>query len=100
MRAAHGDPSSRTAPVSGRGRPVRFMGFPPLPSNKRPIYVIEQQNEAIYIQLDTAMVAAFLQRNGVLAQPPTLPRTIGGSLHPSYTNFQCFLTTLTQTNTK
>ena len=37
--------------------PVRLMGFPPLPSNKRPIYVIEQQNEAIYIQLNSAMVA-------------------------------------------
>lgn len=29
-----------------RRMPVRLMGFPPLPSNKRPIYVIEQQNEA------------------------------------------------------
>ena len=37
------------------------MGFPPLPSNKRPIYVIEQQNEAIYIQLNAEMVGAFLQ---------------------------------------
>ena len=35
-----------------RRMPVRLMGFPPLPSNKRPIYVIEQQNEAIYIQLN------------------------------------------------
>jgi hypothetical protein len=37
-----------------RRMPVRLMGFPPLPSNKRPIYVIEQQNEAIYIQLNSA----------------------------------------------
>ena len=44
-----------------RHMPVRLMGFPPLPSNKRPIYVIEQQNEAIYIQLDAEMVGAFLQ---------------------------------------
>ena len=51
------------------------MGFPPLPSNKRPIYVIEQQNEAIYIQLSASMVAAFLQRNGVLGQLPPPPRT-------------------------
>ena len=48
-----------------RHMPVRLMGFPPLPSNKRPIYVIEQQNEAIYIQLDAEMVGAFLQSNGV-----------------------------------
>ena len=67
------------------------MGFPPLPSNKRPIYVIEQQNEAIYVQLNARMVAAFLQRNGVLAQPPTPPRTIGGSLIESYQDFGLFL---------
>jgi hypothetical protein len=71
--------------------PVRLMGFPPLPSNKRPIYVIEQQNEAIYIQLNAAMVAAFLQRNGVLPQPPTPPRTIGGSLIEPYQDFGLFL---------
>jgi hypothetical protein len=53
-------------------------------------YVIEQQNEAIYIQLNAGMVAAFLQRNGVLAQPPTLPRTIGGSLIESYQDFGLF----------
>jgi hypothetical protein len=67
-----------------RRMPVRLMGFPALPNNKRPVYVIEQQNEAIYIQLDPAMVAAFLQRNAVLPQPPALPRTIGGSLIESY----------------
>jgi hypothetical protein len=74
-----------------RRMPVRLMGFPPLPSNKRPIYVIEQQNEAIYIQLNAAMVAAFLQRNGVLPQPPTPPRTIGGALIESYQDFGLFL---------
>jgi hypothetical protein len=74
-----------------RRMPVRLMGFPPLPSNKRPIYVIEQQNEAIYIQLNAAMVAAFLQRNGVLAQLPPPPRTIGGALIESYQDFGLFL---------
>jgi hypothetical protein len=71
--------------------PVRLMGFPPLPSNRRPIYVIEQQNEAIYIQLDAAMVAAFLQRNGVLNEPPPAPKTIGGALIESYRDFGLFL---------
>src|SRR3984893_4595377 len=74
-----------------RRMPVRLMGFPPLPSNKRPIYVIEQQNEAIYIQLNAGMVAAFLLRNGVLEQVPTPPRTIGGSLIESYQDFGLFL---------
>ena len=42
-----------------RPMPVRLMGFPPLPSNKRPIYVIEQQNEAIYIQLNAGWSQRF-----------------------------------------
>ncbi len=74
-----------------RRMPVRLMGFPPLPSNKRPIYVIEQQNEAIYIQLNATMVAAFLQKNGVLDQLPPPPRTIGGALIESYQDFGLFL---------
>jgi hypothetical protein len=74
-----------------RRMPVRLMGFPPLPSNKRPIYVIEQQNEAIYIQLNSAMVAEFLRRNGVLDQPPQPPRTIGGRLIETYQDFGLFL---------
>jgi hypothetical protein len=57
-----------------RRMPVRLMGFPALPSNKRPIYVIEQQNEALYIQLNASIVTAFLQRNGVLDQLPPPPR--------------------------
>ena len=71
--------------------PVRLMGFPPLPSNKRPIYVIEQQNEAIYIQLNVDMVAVFLERNGALEQPPTPPRTIGSRLIETYQDFSVFL---------
>ena len=71
--------------------PVRLMGFPPLPSNKRPIYVIEQQNEAIYVQLNAAMVAAFLQQNGVLSQLPLPPRTVGAALIENYQDFGPFL---------
>ena len=62
-----------------RRMPVRLMGFPPLPSNKRPIYVIEQQNEAIYIQLDAAMVdgvSSTQWRVWISRLRP--PRTIGG----------------------
>jgi hypothetical protein len=74
-----------------RRMPVRLMGFPALPNNRRPIYVIEQQNEAIYIQLNADMVAVFLQRNGVLEEPPTPPRTIGSRLIETYQDFGVFL---------
>jgi hypothetical protein len=74
-----------------RRMPVRLMGFPPLPNGRRPVYVIEQQNEAIYIQLDSAMATAFLQRNGVLSNIPVPPRTIGGSLIETYQDFGLFL---------
>ena len=74
-----------------RRMPVRLMGFPPLPSNRRPMYVIEQQNEAIYVQLNVDAVSAFLQRNNVLDQPPPAPRTIGSRLIESYIDFGPFL---------
>jgi hypothetical protein len=74
-----------------RPMPVRLKGFPPLQSNKRPIYVIEQQNEATYMQLDPASVAAWLFANGVLAVPPPEPRTLGSIVIETYTDFGPFL---------
>jgi hypothetical protein len=71
--------------------PVRLMGFPQLPHGRRPIYVIEQQNEALYLQLDSRAVGEFLERNGVLAQVPPAPRTIGGRLIETYSDFGLFL---------
>lgn len=74
-----------------RPMPVRLMGFPPLPDARRPIYVIEQQNEAIYIRLQPEVVAQFLIRNGVLDAPPPAPRTIGSVLIEQYQDFGPFL---------
>lgn len=71
--------------------PVRLMGFPQLPHGRRPIYVIEQQNEALYLQLDSRAVGEFLEHNGVLAQVPPAPRTIGGRLIETYSDFGLFL---------
>lgn len=71
--------------------PVRLKGFPPLPNNKRPIYVIEQQNEALYVRLDPALVGRFLIANGVLPQLPPAPRTIGSMLIETYQDFDRFL---------
>ena len=74
-----------------RPMPVRLMGFPRLPNHKRPIYVIEQQNEAKYIRLRPNMVAEFLRRNGVLSAPPSAPRTLGSILIEEYEDFGPFL---------
>lgn len=71
--------------------PVRLMGFPRLANNRRPVYVIEQQNEALYVRLDPAAVAEFLRRNGVMDNPPPVPRTIGGELIENYRDFGPFL---------
>ena len=74
-----------------RPMPVRLMGFPPLPNHRRPIYVIEQQNEGIYIRLEADMVAAFLRCNEVLVQLPPAPRTLGAALIEEYQDFGPFL---------
>jgi hypothetical protein len=71
--------------------PVRLMGFPRLQNSKRPIYVIEQQNEALYFRLDAAAVSAFLAANGVLPAPPVAPKTLGGILIENYVDFKRFL---------
>ncbi len=74
-----------------RPMPVRLMGFPPLPNHKRPIYVIEQQNEAIYVRLETDAVAEFLRRNGVLNSLPPSPKTLGSVVMEEYEDFGPFL---------
>ncbi len=74
-----------------RRMPVRLMGFPPLPNHQRPIYVIEQQNEALYLRLEAAAVAEFLIRNGGLSAPPPGPKTLGGLLIEGYSDFGPFL---------
>lgn len=74
-----------------RRMPVRLMGFPPLPNHKRPIYVIEQQNEAIYVRLEPRAVAEFLRRNGVLPIAPAAPLTLGSIVIESYRDFGLFL---------
>jgi len=74
-----------------RRMPVRLMGFAALPNHKRPIYVIEQQNEAIYVRLDVGAGTEFLRRNGVLPTAPPASRTLGSVLLEEYQDFGLFL---------
>jgi hypothetical protein len=49
--------------------PVRLKLFDPLKNGKRPVYVVTQENEAIYVQLDPLAVYRWLQAVGVLDLP-------------------------------
>jgi hypothetical protein len=53
--------------------------------------VIEQQNEALYLRLDDAVVAEFLMRNNALSAPPEAPKTLGALLIEGYRDFGPFL---------
>lgn len=66
---------SPTPTIERRGQdmPVRLRLFDPLSNNKRPIYVVTQANEAIYVRLDPAAVYAWLEAVGVLDLPPWSP---------------------------
>jgi len=63
--------------------PVRLKLFEPLRNGRRPIYVVTQANEALYIQLDPAKVFEWLGAIGVRDLPdwtPESPVRFGGRL--------------------
>ncbi len=53
----------------GQDMPVRLRLFEPLRNSKRPIYVVTQANEALYVRLDPRAVYAWLQAVGVRDLP-------------------------------
>ncbi|WP_375577279.1 hypothetical protein [Paracidovorax oryzae] len=53
----------------GTDMPVRLRLFEPLEGGKRPIYVVTQANEALYVQLDPQAVYGWLSAVGI----PNLP---------------------------
>ncbi len=62
---------SATPTLEKRGQhmPVRLRLFEPLRNSKRPIYVVTQANEALYVRLDPRAVYAWLQVVGVRDLP-------------------------------
>ncbi|SEG10688.1 hypothetical protein [Billgrantia desiderata] len=54
----------------GQDMPVRLRLFEPLRNGKRPIYVVTQANEALYVRLEPHAVYAWLQEVGVRDLPP------------------------------
>jgi hypothetical protein len=61
--------STPTMEKRGQHVPVRLRLFEPLKNNKRPIYVVNQANEAIYVALKPEDVYAWLQAVGVADLP-------------------------------
>lgn len=71
--------------------PVRLNAFPELPNGRRPIYVTQQKNEALYFKLDEGRVRRWLAANGVLSEAAAAGGTVGAIYLEDYTDFGAFL---------
>lgn len=75
-RFTHGYTRVSATPIlekRGQNVPVRLRLFDSLRNNKRPVYVVMQANEAIYVRLDSEAVYAWLQVVGVGDLPDWKP---------------------------
>lgn len=81
-----------TREFSGRGHnmPVRLNAFPELPNHRRPVYVTQQRNEALYFRLDPARVLRWLEANGV-QDLPGAEEQLGRSYLEQYADFRPFM---------
>lgn len=85
-RFTHGYTRVSAAPTINKRNqdmPVRLRLFEPLQNGKRPIYVVKQANEALYVTLKPEMVYQWLQTVGVLDLPAWDPKgkvAFGGPL--------------------
>jgi len=70
--------------------PVRLKAFDPLPiaGSKRPVYVTQQRNEALYFKLDEQRVRHWLLANGVAEVPDG---SLGRACLERYADFGPFL---------
>jgi hypothetical protein len=70
--------------------PVRLKAFDqlPIPDNKRPIYVTQQLNEALYFKLDEARVVRWLKANQIIDVPED---QVGRAYIERYDDFGPFL---------
>lgn len=72
--------------------PVRLKAFDTIPNtqSKHPIYVTEQQNEALYVKLDEARVRRWLERNAIV-NLPAAGIGLGRAYLETYEDFGPFL---------
>jgi hypothetical protein len=75
-----------------REMPVCLRAFGYSEKNKRPIYVLEQKNEAFYVRLSEQRVIEWLRQNGLNEKlPPRDGMRLGGLLIEEYVDFGRFL---------
>lgn len=83
--------STPSMTIKDREMPVRLKAFDHVQANKRPIYVLEQKNEGIYVRLDETRVRNWLKRNGLVVADIEAPARIGGTYLLEYADFGRFL---------
>jgi hypothetical protein len=71
--------------------PVRLNAFPELPNGRRPIYVTQQRNEALYFRLDESRTRRWLAANGIALPADFDGKPVGASYLEMYTDFGSFL---------
>jgi hypothetical protein len=71
--------------------PVRLNAFPELPNGKRPAYITQQKNEALYFKLDEQRVRRWLLANTFSVGPDFSEKTIGAAYLEAYSDFGVFL---------
>lgn len=74
-----------------RAMPVRLCAFPRMYSGKRPIYVLEQNNEALYVRLREGTVGRWLEANGIPTDSAQTGRTLGAAYIEEYEDFGEFM---------
>jgi hypothetical protein len=72
--------------------PVRLNLYPHIERNKRPIYILSQKNEAIYVKLDQGQVISWLLANHVTIGEPLAPgQKLGARYIGQYQDFGYYL---------
>ena len=91
--------ASPTTQQKGLSMPVRLCGFPRIDDRKRPIYVLRQNNEAIYVKLDENRVVSWLEENGLKeAIDAKQGQSLGGRLIELYNDFGRFAEAYSETS--
>ncbi len=74
-----------------RPMPVRLCAFPRMYGGKRPVYALEQENEALYFRLSEAAVRLWLEANGIQLKGSDPDQTLGAAFLEAYEDFGEFL---------